>query len=142
MRLNKDLQYAILVVAYICRSGRASTHGMAEGLVIPHAYLQQIAYKLKKVGILKSIRGPGGGFELVGDPTVKQVFAAFTPIEDVRAAWSYPKTHEGRTLAHLVESLHFAWKPIMNTKIRTLGFAVVNKDNQRFSQNSPSVRTN
>jgi Rrf2 family transcriptional regulator, iron-sulfur cluster assembly transcription factor len=42
-------------------------------------FLEQIFFKLKKAGIINSVRGPGGGFTLDRDPadiTVKEVFDA------------------------------------------------------------------
>ena len=42
-------------------------------------FLEQIFFKLKKAGIINSVRGPGGGFTLERDPgdiTVKEIFDA------------------------------------------------------------------
>ena len=41
---------------------------IAERQEIPLAYLEQIFAKLKKAGLLKAVRGPGGGYKLTKTP--------------------------------------------------------------------------
>jgi Rrf2 family iron-sulfur cluster assembly transcriptional regulator len=52
---------------------------IAEEEGISPEFLEQIFFKLKKAGVINSVRGPGGGFILRQDPdeiTVKTIFEA------------------------------------------------------------------
>lgn len=42
---------------------------LSDSLSIPHQYLQQILQRLRKGGLIESVRGPGGGYRLAHDPT-------------------------------------------------------------------------
>jgi Rrf2 family iron-sulfur cluster assembly transcriptional regulator len=59
-------------------SPRPIKHIAAEEDISPE-FLEQIFFKLKKAGIIGSVRGPGGGFVMDRDPatvTVKDIFVA------------------------------------------------------------------
>jgi Rrf2 family transcriptional regulator, iron-sulfur cluster assembly transcription factor len=71
-------------------------------------FLEQIFFRLRKAGIIKSTRGPGGGFQMERDPstvTVKEIFDAvgeeisMTPCTGDEGERT-PCTHEERCLAH------------------------------------------
>lgn len=76
MRLGKKVQYALLFVLYLARSGRARTTDAAVNLQLSVHFLEQVARKLRQAGIIKSVRGPGGGYELVGDVSIGTVLDA------------------------------------------------------------------
>lgn len=65
MNLNKKEQYAILFVMYLLRAGRAKIEDVSLNLNIPKSFLEQIARTLRVKGYITSVRGPGGGYELV-----------------------------------------------------------------------------
>lgn len=73
MRLTKEAQYALLACMHIRSVGRASSQRIATDLNLPGAMLEQITNKLRRTGILKSIRGPKGGYELTRDPLALDV---------------------------------------------------------------------
>lgn len=77
MKLNKEVQYALLFCLYVAQAGRARVSDVAEHLGIPLHFLEQIARRLRLSGLAKSIRGPGGGYELTPDLKVNQVLHAF-----------------------------------------------------------------
>ena len=140
MKLNKDLQAALLLTLYICRAGRATIHGMAEGLHLSEPFLHNVALKLRRAKIIRSVRGPGGGYELVGEPTVRQVFEAIQPVRLNNSDTSpQSRTHEGRTLTHLSESLSLSLRPVLSQKIRNLGMDLTAKESKKFDSRSPSV---
>jgi len=67
MLLSTKGRYAVMAMVdlAIAKSDKPVTlAGIAERQEIPLAYLEQIFAKLKKRGIVKSVRGPGGGYQL------------------------------------------------------------------------------
>lgn len=68
--------------------------GIAERQEIPLAYLEQIFARLKRAGIIKSVRGPGGGYLLARtaeEVTITDIMlAADEPMKMTRC-----ETHEG-----------------------------------------------
>jgi len=76
MKLGKKAQYAILLVLYLARTGRARTVDAAVALSLSTHFLEQVARKLRQAGILRSVRGPGGGYELESTPTVGAILDA------------------------------------------------------------------
>lgn len=123
MTINKNLQYAILFMFYLHRAGRANVETAAENLNIPLEFLQQLSRVLRISGIVKSFRGPGGGYEIVGEPTFEDVFDALDPIEIIKG-----KDHikyatgeaEHRSLLNFAGGLRSSMKLILKRKIKDL----------------------
>lgn len=70
MRLTTKGRYAVtamLDIALHRQHGPISVVDIAERQGISAAYLEQLLAKLKKAGLLLSVRGPGGGYQ-VGRP--------------------------------------------------------------------------
>ena len=70
MRLTNKGRYAVtamLDIALHGPEGRVSVQEIAQRQQISPAYLEQITGALKRCGLLKSFRGPGGGYSL-GQP--------------------------------------------------------------------------
>jgi len=65
MTLNKECQYAALFCMYLCRAGRTTVKTAALNMKLSHSFLDQVARRLRLAGMIVSIKGPGGGFELV-----------------------------------------------------------------------------
>jgi Rrf2 family iron-sulfur cluster assembly transcriptional regulator len=67
MRLTTKGRYAVtamLDIALNHQHGPVSVTEVAERQNISAAYLEQLFGKLKRSGLLRSVRGPGGGYEL------------------------------------------------------------------------------
>lgn len=67
MRLTTKGRYAVtamLDIALHRNRGPISVMDIAERQGISAAYLEQLLAKLKKAGLLASVRGPGGGYQL------------------------------------------------------------------------------
>jgi Rrf2 family transcriptional regulator, iron-sulfur cluster assembly transcription factor len=67
MRLTTKGRYAVtamLDIALHHEHGPVSVAEVAERQGISSAYLEQLFSKLKRAGLLRSVRGPGGGYEL------------------------------------------------------------------------------
>lgn len=82
MRLTTKGRYAVtamLDIALHRHAGPVSVVDIAERQGISSSYLEQLFGKLKKAGLLQSVRGPGGGYQLNRD-------AAAISVSDIIAA--------------------------------------------------------
>jgi Rrf2 family transcriptional regulator, iron-sulfur cluster assembly transcription factor len=77
MKLSTKGRYAMIALADMAREGAVadsgqlvSLAGVAERQDISLAYLEQLFVKLRRAGIVESVRGPGGGYRLAR-PTAK-----------------------------------------------------------------------
>jgi Rrf2 family iron-sulfur cluster assembly transcriptional regulator len=71
MRLSTKSRYgvrALFDIAYNCGPGSTQIQDISRRQHISQRYLEQIFQSLKKVGILKSKRGPQGGYMLARNP--------------------------------------------------------------------------
>jgi len=65
-------RYAVMAMVALATSSRGNPvpiQAIAETGVDPEPYLQQLFLRLRKQNIVKSVRGPGGGFILARDPS-------------------------------------------------------------------------
>ncbi len=82
MRVTTKGRYALRAVANLAASHSekpVSIKQIAEEEDISPEFLEQIFFRLKKAGIIRSVRGPGGGFVLAKDPneiTIQDIFIA------------------------------------------------------------------
>jgi Rrf2 family protein len=75
--LSKTAEYALRAVLYIAREkegGPARANEIAKALAVPGNYLSKILHSLARAGVLRSERGPRGGFSLAR-PTTELVLA-------------------------------------------------------------------
>jgi DNA-binding IscR family transcriptional regulator len=68
MKLNKNVQYGLEMVAVMKQKTIYRTDELAELVGTTQNYVEQIARKLRVAGILRSIRGPGGGYVRTNQP--------------------------------------------------------------------------
>lgn len=82
MRVTKWGEYGILCSLYLAtkvKEGPIGAQEISEAKSIPLQYTQQILQRLRKGGIIKSARGPNGGYSLCRTPeqtTLKDIFCA------------------------------------------------------------------
>lgn len=136
MKLNKKSQYALLLIIYLSRSGRASLGSISESLNISLTFLQQVARKLRMSDLIRSVMGAGGGYELCSDPTVIQVLSAVgTTIVMPLHEYSQLKRGdtEDRVLAHTAWRMSQGLKPILDLKVRNLVSQLVAIENKAFA---------
>lgn len=94
MRITKWGEYGILCCIYLARKGEGHSVGAAElaqHQAIPLQYTQQILQRLRRGGVIVSVRGPGGGYKLSRD-------AALIHLKDILCA------AEGNTFEIICES--------------------------------------
>lgn len=72
MKITTRGRYAVMALVSLAASSRGnpvSLRTIASQEEIPEAYLQQLFSRLRKRNLVKSIRGPGGGFLLARHPS-------------------------------------------------------------------------
>ena len=93
MRVSTKARYAVSALAEMAISFEEkispySLKDIAERQELPMAYMEQIFLKLRKAGILKSVRGACGGYVLARDPQMIRVsdiiFAVDRPMRATR----------------------------------------------------------
>lgn len=76
MKLSTKGRYAVMAMADLARFGGKKPVSLGEiagRQEISLSYLEQLFAKLRRAGIVKSVRGPGGGYHLARDPDDIQV---------------------------------------------------------------------
>ena len=98
MRLSTKGRYAVMAMADLARNGHGDgADGRAVSLAeiatrqeISLSYLEQLFARLRKSGLVRSVRGPGGGYRLAktaGETVVSEiVLAVDEPIRATRCA--------------------------------------------------------
>ena len=82
MRITTKGRYALKAILYLAVNAQGvpiSIKEISAVQKISPEFLEQLFFKLKKAGVISSVRGPGGGFSLarpLDEVTVKQVFDA------------------------------------------------------------------
>lgn len=72
MKVTSRGRYAVMALVSLAGASRGNPvplKGIAERERIPEPYLQQLFARLRRRNIVKSVRGPGGGFILARHPS-------------------------------------------------------------------------
>jgi Rrf2 family protein len=84
--LSQTAQYALRTVALIASERSAApvaVETLAEQLGVPRNYLSKTLHQLARAGVLRSTRGPGGGFQLAVPPDRLRLAEVVQPFDDV-----------------------------------------------------------
>lgn len=131
MRINKDLQYAILFCLYVYRGGVVTVEVAAQNLGLSSQFLMQISRKLRIAGILESVRGPGGGYTFLKEPRIIDIFRVFDTRflsrEEVHN-YTMRSEPEHRAMLYLFEQMDLLLHPIFELKISKLMDFLVRKE--------------
>lgn len=91
MKLGTKGRYAVMALADLVLAGRKGPVNLADIAArqdISVSYLEQLFAKLRRQGIVESVRGPGGGYRLRASPGETRVsaivFAVDEPIDTTR----------------------------------------------------------
>lgn len=84
MRVNTWTEYSLIIALHLARKGRHShtpvpARELADVERLPADYVEQILLRLRRAGLVESLRGAKGGYRLARDPgaiTVRDVMAA------------------------------------------------------------------
>jgi Rrf2 family protein len=84
MLFSKSGEYALLALLYLAEHGEEGplrTSEIASAIGVPRNYLSKILHQLAQADVLRSERGPRGGFELTWEPEDMTLAEALRPIE-------------------------------------------------------------
>jgi Rrf2 family iron-sulfur cluster assembly transcriptional regulator len=85
MRLTTKGRYAVtamLDIALHGHNGPVSVMDIADRQGISSAYLEQLFSRLKRIGLVASVRGPGGGYQLERDTTQINISEIISAVGD------------------------------------------------------------
>ena len=85
MKLNSRSRYAVMALADIAnfdRQNPVSLRDISLRQNISLVYLEQIFSKLKKNNIVKSVRGPNGGYILTKEPSQIKLSNIFSAVDE------------------------------------------------------------
>lgn len=110
MKLSTKGRYAVMAMADLAQNGKGRPVTLADIAArqeISLSYLEQLFGKMRKAGLVASVRGPGGGY-LLGRPAsalrvADIVVAVDEPIKAIRCTPGSPNgchSHRGRCLTH------------------------------------------
>jgi Rrf2 family transcriptional regulator, cysteine metabolism repressor len=97
MRISHKTEYGILALLYITCNGEKGpvpVQTMAQELLIPRRFLEQIIAVFKKNGLVKSIRGPHGGYLMAKDPQTVTLAEVMNITEGPFQLWGCVKDKE------------------------------------------------
>lgn len=145
MKINRRLQYGLLLAVYLSRSGRSTIDTISKNIDVPKDFLEQIARDLRVKGVLKSIRGPHGGYELAGEPTVAKVVYALEPVVlmSQQEVDCYKRGElEHRALASVVADMFFSLHSVLHRPVRDIVRELVAAEKYLIERAEPCARAN
>jgi Rrf2 family protein len=86
MWISGTSQYAIRAVVYVATYGAdepVRVGPIAKALDVPQNYLSKTLYALARAGVLRSLRGPRGGFQLAVSPERLTLARVAAPFDEV-----------------------------------------------------------
>ncbi|MEQ8966391.1 MAG: Rrf2 family transcriptional regulator [Azospirillaceae bacterium] len=99
MRLSTKGRYAVMAMVDLARHGNGrplSLADIAERQEISLSYLEQLFAKLRRAGLVASVRGPGGGYLLARDATETRISDIILAVDEpIRATRCHPSTAVG-----------------------------------------------
>jgi len=121
MILTTKGRYAVMAMLEMAQSKGDSAMNLlriSESQDIPHNYLEQLFMKLKKNGVVTSIRGPGGGYKLNDAPDKISIQKVVSAVED---DIKVPKCgHNKQCTKHIKCTTHYLWKGLENNVVSYL----------------------
>ena len=119
MRVTTWTEYSLIIALHLARQGRSgagpvAARELSEAERLPADYVEQILLRLRRAGLVESVRGARGGYYLAREPggiTVRDVMAA-----------SEHQTFEMNCTAHPVDAERC--DPSSSCSIRPVWFAL------------------
>jgi Rrf2 family iron-sulfur cluster assembly transcriptional regulator len=85
MMLTTKGRYAVMAIVDIATNSTGkpvSLYEVSARQNIAHNYLEQIFLKMKKLGVVKATRGPGGGYVLAEEPSKISISKIIDAVEE------------------------------------------------------------
>ena len=114
LRLSTKGQYGVRAMYEIAKGGAAgpvTIRRISEEQHVSVAYLEQILNRLRRSGIIKSVKGPGGGYMLARDPGTISIGEILKELEGPVAITSCLDPAEGCVRADSCVT-HLLWKSL------------------------------
>lgn len=120
MRLSSLADYAVVMMAAMarhCGGGRTNAAALAAETGIPAPTVQKLVSRLSSAGLLKSVRGAGGGFRLARPAATMSLVEIVEAIEGPIAMTSCVETgrHDCSLEGHCAVQPHW---PVVNAAVR------------------------
>ena len=110
--LTQTATYALRAMSYLASkdgNGPILSQTIAQEMDIPKNFLSKIMHQLVRAGLVRSIRGTNGGFELANNPNETKMYDVITLFMDVEA---YKSCLLGRNECLGSCKVHKKWKSI------------------------------
>jgi Rrf2 family protein len=139
MRVSRKAQYACIAMVEL-----AANHGqpqpvrvraIAEAHEIPSRFLVQILIQLKAAGLVVSIRGASGGYQLARSPEQISLADVIRAVHDKEIFKPLPPP-VGTTRSPAVQAIHTAWKEVQAAEQRMLEDLTLAELMRRIQQGS------
>lgn len=98
MKFSARFEYALQALLYLkCEPDEAPVSGreLSEKLNLPYRFLEQILSDLKKRGVLRSMRGQRGGYQLNLEPEEISIFDIYEVTEGKFEPWDCSSAESG-----------------------------------------------
>lgn len=99
MKLSTKGRYAVMAMVDLARSGRdrpVALADIAERQEISLSYLEQLFAKLRRGGLVRSVRGPGGGYLIGREPDRLRISDIIVAVDEpIRATRCSPSSSAG-----------------------------------------------
>ncbi len=85
LKLSKKSEYALMAVQYLAAQGDGQLVAVGELATardLPRDLLAKVMQQLKRVGVLRSVQGVAGGYELAQPPAAIRFLDVVSPFED------------------------------------------------------------
>jgi Rrf2 family transcriptional regulator, iron-sulfur cluster assembly transcription factor len=87
--LNQSAEYALRAMLYMAQGGDGAYKApdIARALGLPNTYLSKVMHQLVKAGVLRSVRGPAGGYTLARrsyEISIHEIAAPFQAVQPRR----------------------------------------------------------
>lgn len=108
MKLSTKGRYAMIALVDLALEGEnslASLSEISERQDISLAYLEQLFVKLRRAGLVDSVRGPGGGYRLARSPDAIRISEILGAVDEGMDAMSTGKGVSGAQSGSRAQSL-------------------------------------
>lgn len=108
MKLSTKGRYALIALVDLAQEsngGRVSLSEISERQSISLAYLEQLFVKLRRAGVVESVRGPGGGYTLAQDPHAIRITTILEAVDETMNALAQGAGASGANSGSRAQSL-------------------------------------